>query len=279
MSIAGGPTLSVSPGFVRLARAQTPPATATPATGTTSSPAGTTPQATEPPKTDAAPQPSPEEVEAAKKHFESGADFFQSGNYSAARLEFEASYALTKYPQLLFNLAKTEEKLGHIPEAIRYLEKYLASNPPDSDAEEVRTKLAALRQLPGASASPTPPALPPASSQPPPGKIPPIGALVLLGAGAGLLIVGIGLGGGALSAAGEFTPGSTVPYSRYAEGKALDAAGIAFDVIGGAALAAGVAWTGYWAYQRSKASKQPAPPPAAVSLAPVGLGLGITGRF
>lgn len=250
-----------------MACAQTPPATEPP----------TSPATGETPKPDAGPQPSPEEVEAAKRHFESGAEFFQRGNYTAARLEFEASYALTKYPQLLFNLGKTAEKLNQVPEAIRYLEQYLASNPSEADANEVRAKLAALRQLPGAS-SPPAAALTTQPAAAPPSKIPPIPALALMGAGAGLLIVGIGLGGAALASAGSFTPGSTVPLSTYTEGKALDAAGIAFDVIGGAALAAGVAWTGYWAYQRSKAGKQQ-PPPAAVSLAPVGLGLGITGRF
>ena len=269
-SVASGPVLTLSPVFVRVAHAQTPPATDPP----------TAPATGEPPKSDAGPQPTPEEVEAAKRHFESGAEFFQHGNYAAARLEFEASYALTKYPQLLFNLGKTAEKLNQVPEAIRYLEQYLASNPSEADATEVRAKLAGLRQLPGATA---PPSAAPATQSPaaPPSKIPPIPALALMGAGAGLLIVGIGLGGAALSTAGAFTPGSTVPYSTYAQGKSLDAAGIAFDVIGGAALAAGVAWTGYWAYQRSKAGKQPPSqtPAAAVSLAPVGLGLGITGQF
>ena len=269
--------LSLHPGLIAVARAQAPAAeNPTPPKSDAAAPkSDVAPPKSEPaaPRSDAAPQPTPEEVEAAKRHFESGAEFFQHGNYAAARLEFEASYALTKYPQLLYNLGKTAEKQNQIPEAIRYLEAYLASGPPESDATEVRAKLTELRKLPAASAAPAS-----GQSGAPPGKIPPIPALALMGAGAGLLIIGLGLGGGALAAAGSFTPGSTVPYSTYAQGKALDAAGIAFDVIGGAALAAGVAWTGYWAYQRSKAGKTP-PPPAAVSLAPVGLGLGITGRF
>ena len=257
-------------GLIPAARAQTPPATDSPSPPTAP---------VEPVKPDAppagtqTPQPSPEEVDAAKRHFESGVDFFQRGNYTAARAEFEAAYQLTKYPQLLFNLGKTAEKLNLTADAVRYLEGYLASNPSDADVSEVRAKLAELRkQVPQAGTATTPAA----SAAVPPGKLPPLPALVLMGAGAGLLIVGIGCGAGALAAAGSFTPGSSVPYSKYAEGKALDAAGIAFDVIGGAALAAGVAWTGYWAYQRSKASKQA---PAAVSLIPLGAGIGVAGTF
>ena len=255
------------PGFIAVARAQTPPA-ADP-TPTTAPPDPAKPEA--PPAAPQGPQPSQEEVDVAKRHFESGVDFFQRGNYTAARAEFEAAYALTKYPQLLFNLGKTAEKLNLTADAVRYLEGYLASNPSEADVIEVRAKLVELRKHPGA---PAPTAQPTAA----PGKIPPVPALALLGAGAGLLIVGIGCGAGALAAAGSFTPGSSVPYSKYSEGRALDAAGIAFDVIGGAALAAGVAWTGYWLYQRSKASKQQQAP-AAVSLIPLGAGIGVVGQF
>lgn len=255
------------PGFTSVARAQTPPA-ADPTTPTTTQPDPGKPDGPPP-----GPQPSAEEVDAAKRHFESGVDFFQRGNYTAARAEFEAAYALTKYPQLLFNLGKTAEKLNLTADAVRYLEGYLASNPSDADVTEVRAKLVELRKQTGAT-TPAPTAQPTA----PPGKVPPVPALALLGAGAGLLIVGIGCGAAALAANGSFTPGSSVPYSKYTEGRALDAAGIAFDVIGGAALAAGVAWTGYWAYQRSKASKQQQQPPA-VSLIPLGAGIGVVGQF
>lgn len=262
--------MCLGPGFISVARAQTPPA-ADPTTPTTAQPDPAKPDA--PPPGPQGPQPSPEEVDAAKRHFESGVDFFQRGNYTAARAEFEAAYALTKYPQLLFNLGKTAEKLNLTADAIRYLEGYLASNPSEADVIEVRAKLVELRKQP--TATPAPAAQP---TTPPPGKLPPVPALALLGAGAGLLIIGIGCGAGALAAAGSFTPGSSVPYSKYTEGKALDAAGIAFDVIGGAALAAGVAWTGYWAYQRSKANKQQQQQPA-VSLIPLGAGLGVAGQF
>lgn len=263
--------MCLGPGFVSVARAQTPPA-ADPTPPPTAQPDPAKPDA--PPPGPQGPQPSPEEVDAAKRHFESGVDFFQRGNYTAARAEFEAAYALTKYPQLLFNLGKTAEKLNLTADAIRYLEGYLASNPSEADVTEVRAKLVELRKQPTA----TPAATAQPTTPPPPGKLPPVPALALLGAGAGLLIIGIGCGAGALAAAGSFTPGSSVPYSKYTEGKALDAAGIAFDVIGGAALAAGVAWTGYWAYQRSKANKQQQQQPA-VSLIPLGAGLGVAGQF
>ena len=152
----------------------------------------------------------------------------------------------------MFNLGKTAEKLDQNADAIRYLEGYLAATPTASDADEVRAKLADLRLR---TVAPTPPAPPP----PPPSRVPPIPALVLMGSGAGILIIGIGCGAGALAAAktvegsgGQIFKGA--PGDTYAQGQALNAAGIALDVIGGLALAAGGAWTGYWLYKRHKAS-------------------------
>ena len=76
---------------------------------------------------------------AAKQHFDSGARFFQDGNYTAARAEFQAAYELSKLTPLLFNLARTAEMQGKRDEAIGFYEKYLATNP--ADAEDVRPSL------------------------------------------------------------------------------------------------------------------------------------------
>lgn len=200
--------------------------------------------------------PSPEEVAAAQRHFDSGVNFFERGNYAAARSEFEAAYQLSRYPQLLYNLAKTAEKLNQPAEAIRYLEQYLATSPPASDAAEVREKLTMLQKASSGVSAATPPAQ---------SKIPPRPALALLGAGAGLLLVGIGFGVASLQA------GNTVSQET-----AYNATAITCDVLGGAGIAAGAAWIGYWLYQRHKA-RNPAPP--AVSLSLGGPGSGIAVRF
>jgi tetratricopeptide (TPR) repeat protein len=266
LSVLGAPGRG---GLVPTLYAQTPPGPAAAAPAAAPAPA----------KPAEGHEPTQEEVDAAKQHFDSGVEFFQRGNYFAARAEFEAAYALSRYPQLLYNLGKTAEKLNQTGDAIRYLEQYLAAMPTAPDAAEVRTKLAELRKRPDAAQT-----APPLIGAPPaqPSSRPPIPALALLGAGAGLLIIGIGCGAGALadqSAIQSVVNGKTADpsfNSTYNQGKALNGAAIAFDVLGGLSLAAGGAWTGYWLYQKKKAAKQPAP---AVSLIPVGLGAGVAGRF
>lgn len=230
-------------------------------------------------KPDTAKAPTPEALIAAKEHYDLGIEFYEHGSYAAARTEFEVSYGLSQSPKVLFHLGKTAEKLNQINDAIRFYDGYLLSGPPAKEAAEVRAKLGALDKR-AAAAPPPPPAPPPAPAR----KLPPTPALALLGIGVGLLIIGIGCGAGALSDANFVTRSGTstppVAYSKVADavsrGRALDGAGIAFDVLGGLTLAAGGAWTGYWFYQQSKVKNKPA---RAVSLVPVYLGAGLAGSF
>lgn len=75
---------------------------------------------------------------------------------------------------------------------------------------------------------------------------PPIGALALIAGGAGVLLGGIGCGIGAMMTAKTINDGGTYYASDYQalvnRGQALNGAGIALDVVGGVALAAGTAW-------------------------------------
>jgi tetratricopeptide (TPR) repeat protein len=209
--------------------------------------------------------PSEDEIAAAQRHFQSGAEFFQRGNYEAARLEFESAYQLSKYPQLLFNLAKTAEKLNRTADLIRYLEEYLASNPPAEEAGQLREKLAALKAsnpAPAGTASAAP-VTTTAGAQPK--KPPPIGAIVLLGAGAGVLAVGIGFGIAAIQ-----------PGNAPSQETAYNGVSITCDVVGGLSIAAGAAWMGYWLYQRYKKPAQQAP---AVSFVPTRSGGGLALSF
>ena len=82
---------------------------------------------------------------------------------------------------------------------------------------------------------------------------PPTASLALLGAGVGLLIIGAGLGGGAVRAGNElsqpafnfsiFDPSQQAIEAR---GLNMQAAGIAFDVLGLLAISAGAASVGTW---------------------------------
>lgn len=96
----------------------------------------------------------------------------------------------------------------------------------------------------------------------------------MAGGGAALLVVGIGLGGAALAAHRQVQSapeGTLFDLELHRRGQALGSAAIAFDVIGAAALGAGVVWTGLWLYQRRPASQ--------ALLVPIGPVLFLTGRF
>lgn len=243
-------------------------------TGTAAAPAG------------APRDPTPEELEEAKRSFESGVKFFNVGNYEAARASFEAAYKLSRFPALLFNLGKTAEKQNQRRDAIRFLEQYLQTNP--QDAAEVDAKLRELRKAEGL---PEDGSVPPPPQQPLPSmgqskwlvgtqKSPPLPSLVLLGTGAVFLLAGIGCGAGAIIAAREVENGNGKPYAgevsdAFTRGRTLSGAAIALDVVGGALLAGGGAWLGYWLYKKNK---HPETLPQA-SLIWTGSGLGVAGRF
>lgn len=245
------------------------------------------------PSASSAAQPTADEMAAAKQHFDSGARFFQDGNYTAARAEFQAAYELSKLTPLLFNLARTAEMQGKRDEAIGFYEKYLATNP--ADAEDVRPKLAKLKEEQGA-AQPAVSATG-GGAQPLDGgpgwlkgyaKLPPVPALATLGVGVAFLAIGIGTGVSALSIQKEVASSSNRYWTGdvatlYDKGKTLNNTAIAFDVLGGIALAGGAAWTGYWLYLRGKqpaATTAPAAPatPTAQVL-PTGNGLAVVGSF
>ncbi|MFO0577717.1 MAG: tetratricopeptide repeat protein [Polyangia bacterium] len=272
-SVAGALAIALGSALVPgAALAQPAPAQAPPATGS------------------AQREPTPAEMEVAKRSFEDGVRFYNEGNYDAARAQFEAAYKLSRFPALLYNLGKTAEKQNQRRDAIRFLEQYLETKP--QDAPEVEAKLQDLRKaegLPLDGSQPVPPPTAPTAAAATPSprwlvgtqKVPPIPSLALLGTGAAFLIVGIGCGAAALSAANEVQNSNGQPYagniaSLQARGPALSSAAIAFDVLGGVALAGGGAWLGYWLYLRSK---KPETLPTALRVIPSLGGIGVAGSF
>jgi hypothetical protein len=213
--------------------------------------------------------PTEQETVAAQQHYQSGVSFFESGNYAAARAEFEAAYQLTHLPDLLYNLAQVAQKQDRSADEERYLREYLTTNP--KDATEVRNRLSQLEAL-----------HPPADY----GRIPPTPALGLAAGGVLSFIIGFACGGAAISAANTVAdamnnnkPFTADLLNTQEKGKQLNGAAIAFDVIGGAALAAGGAWIGYWLYQKQQAKKSAPTAPAKVALTPTGLGVLLSGSF
>lgn len=108
----------------------------------------------------ASPPASESATKAAAAHHETGTRFFEEGRYDLARIEFEAAFALTQEPDLLYNIAICFEREGDIKQVVAYLERYLAAKPDD---EKTKAKLQKMReQLAPASVAPAQPPLAPA---------------------------------------------------------------------------------------------------------------------
>ena len=87
-------------------------------------------------------------VAEARYHYARGAESFRAGRFAEAIEEFDAAYALGPHPTVLYSLAQAHERLRHVPDAIRYYERYLADAPPDAPHRaEVNETLRSLRAL------------------------------------------------------------------------------------------------------------------------------------
>jgi hypothetical protein len=199
-------------------------------------------------------------VDVASRHFSQGVVFFRLGSWTAARVEFEAAYALSKAPDLLHNLSLVAERQGQLAEAVTFEEQFRASKGKELSEQELADVDQRLSELQGQLPEPPPAGTaPPAATSvaaaallltppaaPLPRRRPPPLALALIGAGSGLLAVGIGCGISALLTARSVDAGGF--YRRdlpelFSRGQSLDRAGIALDLIGTAALAGGVVFT------------------------------------
>lgn len=94
-------------------------------------------------------------VARARGHYERGAERYKAGRYAAAHEEFQRAYQITPLPDLLYNMAKADEQLGHLREAIEHLEAYLR-DPASRDRETISALLQQLRARvgPGQAAEP-----------------------------------------------------------------------------------------------------------------------------
>lgn len=79
----------------------------------------------------------------ARRHFRGGMDLIAQGQLDAGAIELEAAYALMPHPNVLYNLARAYFDAGQYVETVLYFERYLKSDPPDSD--QVQLIVDALR--------------------------------------------------------------------------------------------------------------------------------------
>lgn len=84
---------------------------------------------------------------AAEARYQVGLSLYQAGNYAGAALEFRG--ALAMFPtslKLAYNLARTEERAGRLPEALKAYEHYLTLNPPAEERALVERLAKSLRE-------------------------------------------------------------------------------------------------------------------------------------
>jgi len=81
----------------------------------------------------------------AQARFEEGLGRAKSGDFDAARISFTQAYAVLRRPRILWNLALSEEKTGHVLDALAHF-KSVAGDPSadEGDRTGAQTHVAAL---------------------------------------------------------------------------------------------------------------------------------------
>lgn len=185
-------------------------------------------------QTPAEPTAADNKLTTAEEHHNKGVEFFTAGDYAAALTEFRAAYELSQRVDILYNMAVASDKLGQLNESLGYLQSFLKAQPGNREAlalqETISRKLApqSARQ-PVAQMS----------------KKPPVGASVLLGIGASLLIADVGTAAAATSLS-KMVETQILSLQAYtdaqAQGQRLNQASIALLSLGLAFGVAGATW-------------------------------------
>jgi tetratricopeptide (TPR) repeat protein len=112
-----------------------------------------------------------QDFEAAGKHFGAAQDAFGKKHYRQAATEFEAAYAITHDPVLLYNIAESYEKSGDGQKAAASYQSYLKEQPEAQDKAEVQRRIRTIEarhfKLADQSAPDEAPTPPPAPVTPP----------------------------------------------------------------------------------------------------------------
>ena len=90
------------------------------------------------------PQLSAEDLQRARVLYEQGEALYSEARWDEAAAAFRLSYALSKKPLLLYNMASCYERMGEWEDALESLEAYRPSASAD-EAETIDRRLAALR--------------------------------------------------------------------------------------------------------------------------------------
>src|SRR6476646_8354352 len=97
------------------------------------------------PASQAAPAGTPEALEAqARALYAAGHTAYDAGRFDDADRDFRAAFALSKRPELLFNLAATAERLNRPAQAAERLRAYLRVRPEDPDRASIEERIRVL---------------------------------------------------------------------------------------------------------------------------------------
>jgi hypothetical protein len=83
----------------------------------------------------------------AKEYFVAGSRHFSRGEYRLAIDDFRSAFDIVRDPDILFNIGRCYEELGDTDNAIYHYDLYLRFYPTADDAENVRRRIATLRDL------------------------------------------------------------------------------------------------------------------------------------
>lgn len=198
----------------------------------------------------------------AEKHLEAGLALSRQGLQRSARAELEQAYQLSHRPELLYSIAQLLLGRGQPREAAEYYQRYLEAAPQGVAHAAAAATLARVQHELAleAEAARTTEALRLARSS---GntRLRQAG-VALLSIGGGLVVVGAGLGIGAVATARSVSSAERYDPTLERTGQGLQNSGIAFDVIGGLSLGVGTACLTI-ARRREALLPQPLPAPSA----------------
>jgi tetratricopeptide (TPR) repeat protein len=98
-----------------------------------------------------------DDVDLAKRRYETGRWLYEHQRYDEALTEFRAAKMVSKRPQLDYNIGLCEEQLGHLNEAAEAYRRFVHARPDDFETDELRSRIARLDALILAARPPPPP--------------------------------------------------------------------------------------------------------------------------
>lgn len=91
------------------------------------------------------PAPTPEQIDEARRWFETGRERYQAGQWREALDSFQRAYDLTRSPEILFNIGQCADRLRLDREAVTAFELYLERLPQAPDRASVEARIRVLR--------------------------------------------------------------------------------------------------------------------------------------